>query len=1094
MMASNSLYAQQVKVNIQNQPIRTILKVVEKQANCRFFYNSDLATLDKIASLNVSTSSVTSILDKLLENTDLTYKVQDNNLYVISIKEKMGTKNPQPAGKVKGVVLDEKGTPIIGASVVLKGTSKGMPTDVEGRFALDIPENSTLVISFMGCITQEVNIGSKSNISITLVEQSRKMDEVVVVAFGSQKKTLLTSSVTQVENKVLENRPVPNLSSALQGQVAGLVVVQSSGKPGDGASINLRGVGSLTSGTSPLVVVDGVVGSLTYLNPNDVESMSVLKDASAASLYGSRAANGVILVTTKKGKAGKFTINYSGYAGYQTPTELFKEADAYNYSNSYNLANMYDKISRSKPSFDSKYKIYTDQQLADWQSGKSPSTNWRKELFSENGFTQSHYINMTGGISADNVSLKNSVSFGFVDQGGNVVNTFYKRYNVRYNGEISSKRFTLTSTLGISYDKQREPSSYSVGDFGSIISAINRQNPAQTVYTADGQWNITGTSDTRNPVRQAYEGGTKEMNRYNVLANITMKYDITKDLNVKFTNGAVFTTTFIDQFQNKLQWYNGSESGQNKSFMSNDKTIYYSQQVDINYQKSFGSHNVTAILAGSQEFTSYKYLELSRTGYSLNTSNSMQLGPDDGKTNSSTQYDYGTMSVFGRLNYDFKHKYLMEANFRYDASSRLTPSDNRDFFPSASVGWRISEEPFMASLKPIVNELKLRASVGSLGNQNLPGDVNSSYYPYNAIVGPTGGYIFGDQVVNGLSMTQSPNNVIRWERTTLTDVGFYAGLYNNLFTVEAAYFNKVTSNMIMVKPVSPLHGGKDYNANIGKLRNYGVELSLGFNKATRQGINISVNGNVSYLINKIEDLGGYAQTPYGSTLNAVGYPRNAYFVYLNDGLLTKSEFLDPAFTLQNTAQKYGDLKFKDISGDGKINSSDKVLIAKSTDPKWIYGLNFDVNYKGIGIAGMLQGAAKAYKYLGSSIAYGYLNGYSVTQWAIDHAYNPLKDENDYNTLLPRLSINNTVNQSYPSDKWIFDSSYLRLKNLQIYYILPKSVVSKIGVNNCRIYFSGQNLYTLTKLPKDLGLDPELGSATAGYPLVRVLTFGLDLTL
>jgi TonB-linked outer membrane protein, SusC/RagA family len=1102
LMVSPSLFSQ-VRLNVQNQPIRSVLKSIEKESGYHFFYNNDLSFLDKVTSLKVNSASITATLDKLFENTDLTYKVGDDKLIVISLKEKIAPKTSQGSqstNRIKGVVVNEKGEPIIGANVLVKGTSKGASTDIEGRFSIDDADNSILVVSFVGFVTKEVEASGKKNLSVVLVEQSRKIDEVVVVAFGTQKKTTLTSSVTQVESKVLQNRPVGNLSTALQGQVAGVVVVQSSGKPGDGASINIRGLGSLNSSTAPLVIVDGIPGSLTYLNPNDVESTSVLKDASAAALYGARAANGVILVTTKKGKAGKATITYSGYAGFQTPTELFKEADAYNYANSYNLAIMYDKIKRTSPNFDPSVKTYTDQQLADWKSGAAPSTNWRKELFSENGFIQSHYVNMTGGISTDNVSLKNSVSFGFFDQEGNVVNTFYKRYNVRYNGEIKSKRFTVTSTLGISYDKKKEPTSLKVGDFGSIISAINRQNPAQPVYTSTGDWNVTGTSDTRNPVRLAHEGGADNMDRYNVLANVCMKYDITKDLNVKFTNGATLTTTFDDIFKNRLTWVDGSEFGPNTSEMSTDKTIYYLQQLDINYQKSFGDHNLTAILAGSQEYTNYKYTYLYRQDFLLNTESSMQLGSANGINNSSTQYDYGMMSLFGRLNYDYKRKYLLEANFRYDGSSRLTPDNNWDFFPSASAGWRISEEPFMEPYKQVLNELKLRASIGTLGNQNLPQkdntnkSINGAFYPYQAIVGPVGGYIFDGNVQNGLSMIQAPNNILRWERTTSTDVGIVAGFFNNTFTFEGTYFNRVNNNMLMVRPASPILGISDPNANMGKLRNYGFEFSLGYNKTTKQGINIYANGNLSYLHNEIEDLGGLAQTADGATLNAVGYPINAYYVYLNDGLLTKQEFLDPNYKLQNTAQKYGDLKFKDINGDGKIDNNDKVLINKSSTPKWIYGLNFDVSYKGIGIAGMIQGAAGAYKYLGSSIAYGYLNGYSVTQWAIDHAYNPTKDENNYNTLLPRLSINNSVNQTYVTDRWIFDASYVRLKNLQVYYNLPHSLISKAGISNLKVYFSGQNLYTITALPKELGIDPELGSATAGYPLLRVITFGVDLTL
>ena len=1011
------------------------------------------------------------------------------------------------AQQITGKVTSNDGNPLTGVSIRVDKTKLGTTTDLDGKYMIKVPgKESVLVFTYMGYQSQRIKTGEKTIIDVILLPDVRSLGEVVVVAFGTQQRSTLTSSVTQVDSKVLENRPVGNISVALQGQVAGVNITQSSGQPGLGASISIRGVGSLQSGTSPLIIIDGVPGTMSMVNSNDVESISVLKDASACSLYGARAANGVILITTKRGKVGKITVSYSGYAGYQNPTELFKEADAYNYANAYNLANMYDAISRKVPAFNETKKVYTLKQLDDWKSGKVPSTDWRKSLFNQNGFTQSHYVNIAGGMNHENIFLKNSLSIGYLQQNGNLTNTDYKLYTLRESNELKWNKFTFGVSLGLSYSKTNAPISVAVGDLGSIISAVNRQNPTVPVKDENGDWNVTATNDTNNPVRQAYEGGKSSDENYNILANINLAYNITKDLTIKLTNGINYIADNTNVFKNELEWSTGMISGPNSSAMSNYRDIHYMQQLDLNYKKSFGQHNFAAIIGGQQELHTYNFSTLSRMNFINNSSNSMQLGAADGKDNNSIQYDWGLMGVFGRFNYDFDRKYLLEVDFREDGSSRLNPGSNWDFFPSVSGGWRISEESFMSSLKPVLSELKLRGSYGVLGNQNMPGvNNNELYYRYKAIVGAATDsyagnlyYLFGNSVNNAMTVVQNPNNSCTWERTALTDIAVEGNLYSGLITYSLGYFNKATRGMLMTKQVSAVNGGNNYVANIGKMVNHGLELSLGLDKKTENGFKILFNGNFTYMTNKINDLGGQNMTASGVTKNTVGYGLNSYYIYMNDGLLSKAEFLDPTHLLLS-GQKYGDQKLKDLAGnadgtpDGKINSADKVMIAKSSTPKWLYGLNFDFSYKGFGLAGMLQGAAGNYKYLGGSVGYGFNSGYSTTQWTIANSYNPLTDENNYNTRLPRLSVNNTINNTYPSNLFLFDCSYIRLKNIQVYYNFPEQLSKKMNMNNVRVFFSGQNLFTFSALPKELGVDPEIGSATAGYPLVKIFTLGIDVT-
>jgi TonB-linked SusC/RagA family outer membrane protein len=830
------------------------------------------------------------------------------------------------------------------------------------------------------------------------------------------------------------------------------------------------------------------------VNPNDVESISVLKDASASSLYGAQAANGVILVTTKHAKLNKVSVNYTGYVGYQSPTELFQEANAYNYANAYNQATMYDLISRSNPTFNTSKEVYTQQQLADWQSGKVSSTNWRKALFNNNGFTQSHYINISGGLDKDEVSLKNDFSIGYMEQLGNVANTNFNKITLRNNSDLKWNRFSAGLIVGLTYEKTDSPTSLAVGNLGAIINAVNRQNPTVPIKDANGNWNVTATNDTNNPVRQAAEGGLDNSLNYNVLLNMNISYRLIDNLMIKFTNGINYTSNYDNAFNNQLTWSTGMITGPNNSTMSNYLDVHYMQQLDLSYNKIFGKHHIAAIVGGQQELETYNYQYMFRMNYINNTLGSMQLGDITGKDNSSTSYSWALKGLFGRLNYDYNQKYLLEFDFREDGSSRLSPGKNWDFFPSISGGWRISQESFMSSFKPVISELKLRGSYGRLGNQNMPGANNNAlYYRDKSIVGPNGNaYVFGNSIINAMGLLQSPNNTCTWEHTAITDIALDGALFNNEMTFSLDYFDKITSGMLMTKQVSDVNGGGSYIANIGKMRNNGIEITLGTIKHFSNGLILNLNGNFTAMTNELLNLGGQNLPQSGVTKNTVGYPLNAYYLYENSGLVTNADFLNPNFKLL-PGQVLGDQIIRDVNGDGVINSADQVMINKSATPKFLYALNFDVSYKGFGISGMLQGAADYYKYLGASVGYGFNSGYSITQWTINNSYNPFTNPDNYNTRLPRLSIANGINNTYPTNMFLFNSSYIRLKNIQIYYDFQDDLLKKLWISGLRVYVSGQNLYTLSALPKALGIDPEIGSATGGYPLVKIFTAGINVT-
>jgi TonB-linked SusC/RagA family outer membrane protein len=1110
MQVSANGFGQTVTLNEKNTSLQKIFKSINQQTGYKFFYEDELIKKAGKIDIAVKNVSVEDALKICFKNLPFGFAISKNTIVVTEIPSTEEKKNPGMVVNpivIKGIVKDEDGKPLSGANIIVKGTHNGTTTNDNGEFSINADDGaSVLVISYAGMATREVSVKGNPHIVITLKALFQDNKEVVVVAFGSKLKSTLIESVTKLDENIVKDKPVNNILSALQGQVAGVNITSSSGQPGVVGTINIRGVGSMLTPTSPLTIIDGVPGSLNLIDPNDVESISVLKDAAASSIYGARAANGVIIVTTKRGKLGKIAVSYSTYVGWQKPTELFKESDAYNYANAYNEATMYDLITPGNTTFDSSKIIFTTPQLNGWKSGAVASSDWRKALFTGNsGFTQSHYVNVTGGLNNGNVTFKTSFSFGYLQQTGNVANTDYKRYSIRSNNELKWDKFDANLSVGLVTDNRNEPSSKAVGNFGSIISAIDRQRPVDSIKLHDGSWNITSTNDTRNPVRQAAEGGYNNPQNYNILLNFNLAYSILKDLTVKYTTGLSYNFNSASIYQNSLAWYNGTTTGPNFSQMSNYLEAHNMQQVDLSYSKDIQQHHFSMIAGAQEELHNYNADTAARGNFINNSSNSLQLGDPTTQTNTSSKYNWALLGMFGRFNYDYDRKYLFEFNCREDGSSRLSPGKRWGFFPSVSAGWRASEEKFWAGLKNTLPEFKLRASYGTLGNANLPGsDNNLLYYSSQSIVGNiyasnlglNYASVFDGTIYSALSLIQSPNNTITWEKTSIADIAIEGNLLSSRLSYSIDYFNKTTNGMLIPQQVSDVNGGAPYIANIGKMRNSGIEVTLGYSHRSGNGFSYSLNGNYTYLTNKILNLGGQIQSinPDGVTRNAAGLPLNAYSLYLNDGYLTESEFnssksKDPILT----GQKWGDQRIKDVNGDNAINASDRVMIHKSGTPKHLFGLNFDFSYKGFGVAGILQGAADYYRYLGASTGYGFNSGYGITNWTIANSYNPVINPNNYNTRLPRVSTTNTINNTYPSDLFLFNSSYARLKNIQVYYDLQSRAINKLHIRNLRMYLSGQNLFTLSALPKALGIDPEISSATAGYPLVKIYTMGVNVS-
>ncbi|MGC3978580.1 MAG: TonB-dependent receptor [Paludibacteraceae bacterium] len=1110
LLIPTCVQAQSVKLSlsINQQPLREILNIIEEKTGYSYLVRSNDVNLEELFSISATNKSLQDILSQLFEKKQINYEIKGRNISIFKSRtESANLSVEQFIRMINGKIVDNAGIPISNANVLIKGTHYGIVSDQNGSFRIEAPIGTTLIISHIGYSTANIKIGNQEDVEIRLTESTNPLNELVVIGFGTQREQEMTSSVAQINSKTIEDKSYSNVASSLQGEVSGVNISQLSGQPGTMPNITIRGTSSLLGSTGILTIIDGIPGSMSLLNPDDVESISILKDAAACAVYGARAANGVVLVTTKRGKLGEISLNYSGYVGFQQPTKIFQEADAYNYANAYNTALMCDAISPTNTAFDESRKVFSAQQLNDWKSGKVASTNWRKALFSQNnGFVQSHSVNIAGGISGEEASLKNNFSINYLQQNGNVANTCYSRYGVRENGELKWNQLTAALIVGLSYVKRVEPNSQ-IGDLSNIINAINRQRPTDPIKVYN-DWSTLGSKDTRNPIRQALEGGKSSEDLYNALANVNFSYNIFPGFIAKAASMINMRMSFYDSFVNSLEWITAHDddgnavatetTGINSVTKTDYKDIHYLQQFDLEYRKKNRKNNFQILFGGQQEYHVYNELTAYKNNFILNSSSSLSLGAAQSATNGSYYYDWAIQGLFARFNYDYDKRYLFEFDFREDGSSRLTPGKtNWGFFPSVSAGWRISEEKFMQSWKNTISRLKLRASYGILGNTDLPTVYSSKilqnnqyYYSYNSLVGPYGEYYaFGSTLYVPMTLTQNPNNSFTWEKTAVTDISLEGDLWNGRVPFAVGWFYKKTYDMFLIKEVSSVNGGSSYVDNIGSMRNTGVEIELGLKRTFSNGIQFNVKSNLSYMTNKILDLGGQKLAASGVNINMVGYPVNAFYLYESDGILTKEEYTNGADLLKG--QKWGDQKIKDVTGEGTITADDRVNTGKSSTPRWYYGLSIELSYKGFGVSSLIQGAADYYKYLGGNVGYGFNSGYGITNWTIDNSYNPLVDENNYNTRLPRVSITNTINNNYPSTMFLFNSSYVRLKNTQFYYNVPTVFIRKTKINGIKIYVSAQNLFTLSAIPKALGIDPEISNATSGYPLVKVFTTGIN---
>lgn len=985
----------------------------------------------------------------------------------------------QSARRISGVVKDVTGIPIIGANVVVKGTTNGTITDMNGRFSIEATPNAILQVSYIGYHSVEISVDGQTTIDIQMRENTEDLDEIVVVGYGTQAKVNLTGAVSTINKDDLMERPVTNISSALQGLSPGITVTSGLGQPGNDAStIRIRGVGTMND-ADPYILIDGIeTGTFDALDVNDIESISVLKDAASAAIYGSKAASGVILVTTKRGKIGKPTVSYSSNFSFSTPATLIDRLSSYDYARLYNQLM---EAEGSSPRF-------TDEDLQLFLDGSDPyehpNTVWTDYIY-RTGFLHKHNLNVSGGTE----DVKYMASAGFLGQEGTLENSDRQQFNLRTNLDIKlSNKFTMRTNMAFIHNKYSEPNASYGGGYENVIWEANRMAPWIPYKYEDGTY---GSISDGNPA--AWIDIDSRIYYYNQNFSGTLAFDYNIIDGLVFTlQGSYTTETDETKDYRKEIWYDESTyHGPTELTETIERWSRYTLDAVLNYSKTFNEDHNLKVMAGYKiEKYDYRYLSATRNTFSNTNMTDLDAGDSSTQENSGYSRELGLISWFGRINYDYKGKYLFEANLRADASSRFAKDYRWGYFPSFSAGWRISEEDFMENSRDWLQSLKIRGSYGILGNQDA---VDDEYYPALATYAIRN-YVFDGVVSQGITETTHKVESITWEKTTTWGIGIDMNFLDE-FMFSAEYYNRKTTDMIMDVSAPESYGlPSTYQDNIGTLRNSGVELSFSWYHAFNQDWRMGINANFSYNRNKLLDLGDVDEIISGYTINRVGEAYESFYVYLVDGLFSSDEeaaaYEEEYGNPFGYSFKGGDVRIVDTNGDGELTSDDRVVLG-SQQPKGTYGLTLSGGWKNFDLSIFMQGVTGTNRYFTGDVMGSFIGDTShpSTNWLEAWSTDNLDAE------WPRLFLEqNSISSAdnVYSSFWCMDTDYFRIKTINFSYTLPKSWIDKLGIASAKIYYTGENLFTFDSLPFNVDPESESGDLDV-YPINKSHSFGINIT-
>lgn len=962
---------------------------------------------------------------------------------------------------VKGKVMAD-GEPVIGATVLVKGVSTGTATDMDGNFSLNVASKAVLVVSSIGYETQEVPVNGRQFINVVLKSDVVALKDVVVVGYGVQKKVNLTGAVSSLSTDELEGKPISNVLEAMQGTTPGLVIQQGSSTPGSVPSMNIRGLNTMNN-NDPLVIIDGIEGSLANLNPADIEQISILKDASSTAIYGSRASNGVVLVTTKKGKAGKVEISYDFMYGVQQPTSLPKIADSWVYAELYNEAAVNSGRTAK----------FTPEQIAQYRNG-GPNVNWVKELYNRNSPQSSHSVSMTGG----NDQLSYMASLGYLDQSSMFKGPDYgyKRYNGRLNvSHKVTKNFTLNLTSQFARNDIKEHAYWTEW----IIEQANRMPPIYPIKNEDGSYNYPAGSNS-NGLQRLEEGGYRQNVNDELLGTIQAEWEVYKGLKLIGNAGG---RVWNNNLHENRKAFEGTGDSENKLTEQFYRSKNITTNLMVTYNTKIGKHSIGGLLGYAYEGFSEKQFSTSRLTEDSKYDIFVGDLSGDKVSNTGSASDWAIYSGFARATYNYDEKYLLEFNIRNDYSSYFAKGNRSGIFPSFSAGWRISEEKFWSVLKPYVPSLKIRGSWGLVGNNRI------GAYQYMQTVSVTNGISFGDKLAQTATFA-STNPGLKWETTRMTNIGFELGLLNNDLNITFDCFNNRTKDILVKLPVPGLFGNGSPIQNAGEVETRGWELSVNYRLKTGPVVH-NFSGNISDSFNEVIDTHG-TEIIGGSDVQTIikeGYPLYSYYAYRSNGFFQNEEECQKGPHLEGITPKPGDIRYLDKNGDGVIKPDDDRFIVGNDFPRYTFGFTYGLEYKGFDFSMMWQGVGKRNKWMrGESVEAFHNNNEGPVMDFHQDRWTP----NNPGATYPRLTMGaESANNAAKSDFWIQDAKYLRLKNAQIGYTFPRQWMKKLCIQHLRIFASVQNPLTFTKMKG--GWDPEYTGDGSGrsYPVARVYSFGLN---
>jgi TonB-linked SusC/RagA family outer membrane protein len=1085
-----------ITLNKDKTTIRAILNEIEKTTSYTFLYNDNVVDADKeLKSISVKDRPLNEVLDEVFKNSNITYTIVDSQI-ILSAKTKgsdLAVKDSKQQGKtvlIQGKVVDDLGAEIIGVSVTVKGTNTGTLTDLDGTYSISVPENGVLTFSFVGFLSQEVRITNQTTLNVTLKEDIQNLDEVIVVGYTTQKKADLTGAVSSVDMTKLNDMAVTGLNTALQGRMSGVTVLQSSGAPGASSSIRIRGMGTFGN-NDPLYIIDGVpADNMDDVSPNDIERVDVLKDAASAAIYGSRAANGVVLIQTKKGSGvGKINVSFNTYQGFSTPQRKIDLLNAEErnmiHLEAYENANY--TPDPTKP--DARAYYYTDY-------SKVTRTNWQDEIFSDAAYQGNYDLSVSGASD----KARYSVMAGHFTQDGILKNTSFERTSFRVNTEFDVlPGLKFGENLMVSHSKRMIVPE--MGSSGAIATAL-QFDPSVPVYDETGEFIYSGSgalnADLRNPVG-VVERADRKRTRERILGNVYAEY--------KFFNGFTIKTDFgYDWSKWNDKWFVSSVPEAARRSSTNELTDQGTESrkwlntTTLRYDKTVGYHKVMALAGTSYETYKENYNSVRGTNF-------LNEDPSQRYMEAATviawalgnRQEWALQSYFGRVDYSFADRYLFSANMRADGSSRFAKDNRWGYFPSVSGGWRISEEPFFEPIRANIDQLKLRASWGKLGNQNIL----DTYYPTKALITNTtndDGYyvVFGkDEVATtGRYASNLPNADIKWEVTTQTNIGFDLALFGK-FELNFDYYNKKSEDVLLQLPISSLAGVSSAPwVNAADVQNRGFDINLSYTTKANN-LDIRAYGNIGSVRNKVLSTGSESKAIYPTsyrsqsiTRTIEGEPIAHFFGYKTDGIFRSQAEIDnyvneKGSKLQPNAV-VGDVRFVDVDGNGLIDDEDRTKIG-SGFPDFTYNFGFDLNYKGFDLSAFFQGVAgvdifNALKYEGM-----FVNPmYNQFAGILDRFHPTNNPDGNW----PRVTTQDANSNSRMSDLYVDNGSYLRLKTLTIGYTFDKNITKKLRLQKLRVYTTMQNLFTITNYK---GFDPELGDTYANEPnaVSQPMELGVD---